>query len=185
MRKRTFVVAVAATKTIRTRCEGDSGEQCHDEIRPKLQCWRGTAGFCISLLEARVSVDSAQAAGGLLQHRVLAGEGEELLGLVLAGQRPKARAGAAGEDDGSEHDADLPSKLWIIAPHNSGSPLDKSNRGIRADGLRSSRKQELRASNFSHSRALRRMRLRIPTIVTAHTDERDRCSVRASVVFRV
>ena len=27
--------------------------------------------------------------------------------------------------------------------------------------------------------------LRIPTIVTAHTDERDRCSVRASVVFRV
>lgn len=28
-------------------------------------------------------------------------------------------------------------------------------------------------------------RLRIPTIVTAHTDERDRCSVRASVVFRV
>lgn len=29
------------------------------------------------------------------------------------------------------------------------------------------------------------VRLRIPTIVTAHTDERDRCSVRASVVFRV
>ena len=29
------------------------------------------------------------------------------------------------------------------------------------------------------------MKLRIPTIVTAHTDERDRCSVRASVVFRV
>ena len=28
-------------------------------------------------------------------------------------------------------------------------------------------------------------KLRIPTIVTAHTDERDRCSVRASVVFRV
>ena len=27
--------------------------------------------------------------------------------------------------------------------------------------------------------------VRIPTIVTAHTDERDRCSVRASVVFRV
>jgi len=27
--------------------------------------------------------------------------------------------------------------------------------------------------------------MRIPTIVTAHTDERDRCSVRASVVFRV
>jgi len=27
--------------------------------------------------------------------------------------------------------------------------------------------------------------LRIPTIVTAHTDERDRFSVRASVVFRV
>lgn len=27
--------------------------------------------------------------------------------------------------------------------------------------------------------------LRIPTIVTAHTDERDRCSVRASVGFRV
>jgi hypothetical protein len=28
-------------------------------------------------------------------------------------------------------------------------------------------------------------KMRIPTIVTAHTDERDRCSVRASVVFRV
>ncbi|MBP6482881.1 MAG: CHAT domain-containing protein [Pseudomonadales bacterium] len=27
--------------------------------------------------------------------------------------------------------------------------------------------------------------VRNPTIVTAHTDERDRCSVRASVVFRV
>lgn len=27
--------------------------------------------------------------------------------------------------------------------------------------------------------------LRIPTIVTTHTDERDRCSVRASVGFRV
>ena len=34
-------------------------------------------------------------------------------------------------------------------------------------------------------RAAFRRRLRIPTIVTAHTDERDRCSVRASVVFRV
>ena len=52
MRKRAFVVAVAATKTIRTRCEGDSGKQCHDEIRPEPQCWRGTAGFCITLLGA-------------------------------------------------------------------------------------------------------------------------------------
>jgi hypothetical protein len=45
------VVAVAATKTIQTRCEGDSGKRCHDEIRPEPQCWRDTAGFCISLLE--------------------------------------------------------------------------------------------------------------------------------------
>jgi len=35
------------------------------------------------------------------------------------------------------------------------------------------------------SQPVRYDRLRIPTIVTAHTDERDRCSVRASVVFRV
>jgi len=48
--KRAFAVDVAATKTIRARCESHSGKRCHDEIRTEPQCWCGTAGFCITLL---------------------------------------------------------------------------------------------------------------------------------------
>ena len=44
----------------------------------------------------------------LLQHRALAGERQQLLGIELARQRPQARAGAAGEDDWSQHAQSAP-----------------------------------------------------------------------------
>ena len=53
-RPRTVMTApgwsTSRARSARTRCEGDSGKRCHDEIRPEPQCWRGTAGFCITLL---------------------------------------------------------------------------------------------------------------------------------------
>src|SRR5450759_2339555 len=43
-----------------------------------------------------------EARDGLLDHRVLAVEREQLLGAALAAQRPEARASAAGENYGIE-----------------------------------------------------------------------------------
>ena len=43
--------------------------------------------------------EAGQAARGGLEHGLVAHQGEELLGVLLARQGPQARAGAAGEND--------------------------------------------------------------------------------------
>ena len=51
---------------------------------------------------------AAQAQPGGLQQGVLAQQRQELLGMRLAGQGPKARAGAAGKDDGDQRRHGIP-----------------------------------------------------------------------------
>ena len=67
--------------------------------------------------------------------------------------------------------------------------LRRSYIGAAADLRDGSPVGAAQAANRAVKRRLRGRKrsagMRIPTIVTAHTDERDRCSVRASVVFRV
>ena len=46
---------------------------------------------------------ACQAACGGLQHRLLAHEGQQLLGVELAGKGPQAGSGAAGENHGNQH----------------------------------------------------------------------------------
>ncbi|MNO96126.1 hypothetical protein D3C76_877880 [compost metagenome] len=46
----------------------------------------------------RLHAFEGEAREGLLEQRVLAGQGEELLGILLAGKRPESRAAATGKD---------------------------------------------------------------------------------------
>ena len=57
------------------------------------------------------ALDSRKPEGGLLQHGLLAGQRQELLGVHLAGQGPKAGAGAPGENDGSQFHRAHPGRL--------------------------------------------------------------------------
>jgi hypothetical protein len=60
--------------------------------------------------------DFAQAQEGLLQQRTLAGQVEKLLGMQLARQRPQARAGAAGQQDGDDHAANASAPAFSARP---------------------------------------------------------------------
>ena len=48
--------------------------------------------------QRRLHAVEGQALDGLLEQGVVAGEGEELLGVLLAGKRPESRAAATGKD---------------------------------------------------------------------------------------
>jgi hypothetical protein len=53
-----------------------------------------------------------------LQHgRARARQGEQLLGVVLAGERPETGAGAAGEDDRIQHHNGLFNMTEVLRPH--------------------------------------------------------------------
>ena len=48
--------------------------------------------------QRRLHAVEGQALDGLLEQGVVAGKGEELLGVLLAGKRPESRAAATGKD---------------------------------------------------------------------------------------
>ena len=80
-------------------------------------------------------------------------------------------------------------KRFTVGPF-AHAKLNALTGGVKYRRPRSDRKLEGHIAAIGYEEAIRPQRvgctrLRIPTIVTAHTDERDRCSVRASVVFRV
>src|SRR5690606_32061054 len=58
----------------------------------------------------RLHALDGQALQGLLEQRLLTGQGEELLGLQLARKRPESRAAATGKDDGG-HGCVSPDRL--------------------------------------------------------------------------
>src|SRR5690606_8274026 len=59
------------------------------------------AVFLVAHHQRRLHAFEGQALEGLLEQRVLAGQGQELLGIQLAGKGPESRAATTGKNDGN------------------------------------------------------------------------------------